>query len=84
MIIVPIENITEGMVLAKDVSSTSAKDYKTLLMKGTVITGDMITLLKNKGIKNVTIKGEETVEADNAPNSPQNSAQNETAEQIKN
>ena len=33
MLIVPIDNVTEGMVLAKDVASTSARDYKTLLMK---------------------------------------------------
>ena len=53
MLIVPIDNVTEGMVLAKDVASTSARDYKTLLMKGTLITADMINLLKSKGIKNV-------------------------------
>ena len=57
MLIVPIDNVTEGMVLAKDVASTSARDYKTLLMKGTLNTADMINLLKSKGIKNVTIKG---------------------------
>ena len=51
MLIVPIDNVTEGMVLAKDVASTSARDYKTLLMKGTLITADMINLLKSKGIK---------------------------------
>lgn len=60
MIIVPIQNVTAGMVLAKDVASTSARDYKTLLMKGTFITEDMINLLKSKGIKNITIRGEET------------------------
>lgn len=57
MLIVPIDNITEGMVVAKDVASTSAKDYKVLLMKGTYITRDMISLLKSKGIKNITVKG---------------------------
>ena len=62
MLIVPIDNVTEGMVLAKDVASTSARDYKTLLMKGTLITADMINLLKSKGIKNVTIKGERTLD----------------------
>ncbi len=56
MLIVPIENVTEGMVLEKDVASSSAKDYKTLLMKGTMITQEMIDLLKSKGIKNITIK----------------------------
>lgn len=84
MIIVPIENITEGMVLAKDVASTSARDYKTLLMKGTVITADMIALLKNKGIKNITIKGEETVESEAVQKKPENLSHKETAEQIKN
>ena len=53
MIIVPIDNVTEGMVLAKDVATTSARYYKTLLMKGTIITKDMISLLKGKGIKSV-------------------------------
>ena len=84
MIIVPIENITEGMVLAKDVASTSARDYKTLLMKGTVITADMIALLKNKGIKNITIKGEETAESEAVQKKPENLSHKETAEQIKN
>lgn len=86
MIIVPIDNVTEGMVLAKDVASTSARDYKTLLMKGTTITSDMITLLKSKGIKNITVKGEDTHEAE--PKSVQQPLENisraEAAELIKN
>lgn len=61
MLIVPIDNVTEGMVVAKDVASTSAKDYKVLLMKGTYITRDMISLLKSKGIKNITVKGGDDV-----------------------
>ncbi len=61
MLIVPIDNVTEGMVVAKDVASTSAKDYKVLLMKGTYMTRDMINLLKSKGIKNITIQGGDEV-----------------------
>lgn len=83
MLIVPIDNLTEGMVLAKDVASTSAKDYKTLLMKGTVITADMISILKSKGIKMVTIIGEDTVEADSVQPA-ENLTRAEQAEQIKN
>lgn len=57
MIIVPVENLQEGMVLARDVSSTSAREFRTLLMKGTELTNEMIDLLKNKGIKSVNILG---------------------------
>ncbi|MGN1340034.1 MAG: HD-GYP domain-containing protein [Oscillospiraceae bacterium] len=84
MIIVPIDNLTEGMVLARDVASTSARDYKTLLMKGTVITADMITLLKSKGIKTVTIKGEEAAGQKPVQLPMEERSHVETAEQIKN
>ena len=59
MIIVPVDNITEGMTLEKDVASTSARDYRILLTAGTVITADMIAMLKKKGIKSIVITGEE-------------------------
>ena len=81
MLIVPVENVTEGMVLEKDVASTSAKDYKTLLMKGTMITREMIDLLKSKGIKNITIKGDK--EEQKIQPEPTLSA-SQTAEEIKN
>ncbi len=58
MIIVPIDNLREGMVLAKDVASTSATDYRTLLMRGTFLTRDMITMLAARGIKSVHIVGD--------------------------
>ncbi|MGN0687561.1 MAG: HD-GYP domain-containing protein [Oscillospiraceae bacterium] len=58
MIIVPIDNLREGMVLAKDVATTSATDYRTLLMRGTFLTADMIEMLGKKGIKSVHIIGE--------------------------
>ena len=83
MIIVPIDNVTEGMVLAKDVATTSARDYKTLLMKGTIITTDMISLLKGKGIKNITIKGERALEHE-MENHSESDLGEETAEVIKN
>ncbi len=57
MIIVPIGNLSEGMILAKDVASTSARDYRTLLMRGTMLTNEMIALLKAKGIKSVAVEG---------------------------
>ncbi len=82
MLIVPIENVTEGMVLEKDVASTSAKDYKTLLMKGTMITSDMIDLLKSKGIKNITIRGGEEPKEEPKPEPVLSAAQ--AAEEIKN
>ena len=57
MIIVPVDNLKEGMVLEKDVASTSAREYKILLTKGTVLTKSAIAVLKDKGIKSVKIVG---------------------------
>lgn len=82
MLIVPLENVTEGMVLEKDVASTSAKDYKTLLMKGTMITREMIDRLKSKGIKNITIKGGDEPKEEKKPEPVLSAAQK--AEEIKN
>ena len=59
MIIVPVENLQTGMALAKDVASTSARDYKILLTAGTIVTQEMIDMLLRKGIKSVMIGGEE-------------------------
>lgn len=81
MLIVPIDNITEGMVVAKDVASTSAKDYKVLLMKGTYITRDMISLLKSKGIKNITVKGGDDV-IEPGPALPDEPFSDEKAEEL--
>ena len=61
MIIVPVDNLIEGMVLAKDVTSTSATDYRTLLMRGTFLTAEMIAMLRKKGIKSVNIIGDDHV-----------------------
>lgn len=67
MIIVPIDNLREGMVLAKDVASTSATDYRTLLMRGTFLTTEMIAMLRARGIKSVNIIGDrEAVMAETA------------------
>lgn len=66
MLIVPVDNLQEGMVLAKDVASTSAREYRTLLMKDTLLTSDMINLLKSKGIKMVNIKSDEEILKDPA------------------
>lgn len=62
MIIVPVENLKSGMTLEKDVASTSATEYRILLTAGTVITAEMISMLKSKGIKSVKISGEEAAE----------------------
>lgn len=59
MIIVPVDKLIEGMVLAKDVTTTSATDYRTLLMKGTFLTEEMILMLRKKGIKSVNIIGDD-------------------------
>ncbi len=59
MIIVPVDNLIEGMVLAKDVTTTSATDYRTLLMRGTFLTSEMIGMLRKKGIKSVNIIGDD-------------------------
>lgn len=65
MLIVPVDNLREGMVLAKDVASSSAREYRTLLMKGAVLSEETIELLRSKGIKMVAIVGEaESVAAD--------------------
>ncbi len=58
MIIVPVDNLREGMVLARDVATTSATDYRTLLIRGTFLTAEMISMLRKKGIKSVTIVGD--------------------------
>lgn len=57
MLIVPTDSLSAGMVLARDVASTSAREYRTLLIKDTVLTDEMIRLLKTKGIKSVSIVG---------------------------
>ena len=58
MIIVPVDNLKEGMVLARDVATTSATDYRTLIIRGTFLTAEMISMLRKKGIKSVTIVGD--------------------------
>lgn len=86
MLIVPVDNLQEGMVLAKDVASTSAREYRTLLMKGTELTNDMINLLKSKGIKMVNITGDVLGSAKTPENSVQPSPQEASPkpEEIKN
>lgn len=88
MLIVPIDNVKEGMILAKDVASTTAKECRTLLRKGMMLNEEMIAQLRTKGIKSVTIIGGNTgmtadidVEAD-VPE-PEAEAE-ETAEEVKN
>ncbi len=57
MIIVPIDNLKAGMMLARDVSSTSAREYRILLKKGTILTGESISMLQTRGIKTVKVVG---------------------------
>ena len=75
MLIVPVENLRAGMVLARDVASTSAREYRTLLIKGTELTQEMIELLTSKGIKTVNIVGAEV--AGKAPARPTEAPANE-------
>ncbi len=67
MIIVPIDSLKEGMVLAKDVTTTSATDYRTLLMRGTFLTAEMIAMLRKKGIKSVNIIGDKQAVISSTP-----------------
>ncbi len=53
---VPIENITDKMVLAKEVCGTSGN---VLLSKGTLLTASMGHRLKNWGVQFVYVDGEE-------------------------
>ncbi len=64
MIIVPIDNLRVGMMLASDVNTTSAREYRTLLRKGTILKGESINLLKSQGIKTVKIVGYDEEEND--------------------
>lgn len=57
MLIVPVNNLREGMQLADNVDTTTATDYKTLLRKGTFLSSGMIDMLKEEGIKTVHIVG---------------------------
>jgi hypothetical protein len=54
---VTVENVTDHMVLAKDVTGTSGS---VLLAKSTVLTTAMGRRLKNWGVLFVSIEGEET------------------------
>ena len=57
MLIVPVSNLREGMQLAKNVDTTTATDYRTLLKKGTFLSSGMIEMLRDEGIKTVHIVG---------------------------
>ena len=57
MLIVPVDKLREGMQLAENVDSTTAREYQTLLNKGTFLSSGMIEMLVEKGIKTVRIVG---------------------------
>lgn len=57
MLIVPVNNLREGMQLADNVDTTTATEYRTLLRKGTFLSSGMIDMLKEEGIKTVHIVG---------------------------
>lgn len=57
MLIVPIENLREGMQLADDVNSTDAVKMDVLIGKGVFLSSGMIDMLREKGIKQVKIVG---------------------------
>ena len=50
MLIVPVDKLREGMQLAENVDSTTAREYRTLLNKGTFLSSGMIEMLAEKGI----------------------------------
>lgn len=55
MIIVNVENLREGMQLADDVCTTTAKEYKVMFKKGNFLSSVMIQQLRDEGIKSVKI-----------------------------
>ncbi|MCM1333833.1 MAG: HD-GYP domain-containing protein [Bacteroides sp.] len=57
MIIVSTDRLKEGMQLYANVDSSTGRDYGTLVPKGTILTAELIALLRAKGIKSVKIVG---------------------------
>ncbi len=55
MIIVNVEKLREGMQLAENVCTTTAKEYKVLIKRGVFLSSQMIAMIKEKGIKSVKI-----------------------------
>lgn len=55
MIIIPVNELREGMQLAENVDTTTATEYRTLIPKGTFLSRSMIEMLKSEGIKSVRI-----------------------------
>lgn len=55
MIIIPVNELREGMQLAENVDTTTATEYRTILQKGMFLSGSMIEMLKAEGIKSVKI-----------------------------
>lgn len=55
MIIIPVNELREGMQLAENVDTTTKTEYRTLFPKGTFLSGSMIEMIKAEGIKSVRI-----------------------------
>lgn len=55
MIIVNVDKLRDGMQLADNVCTTTAKEYKILFKRGIFLSSHMIEMLKEKGIKSVKI-----------------------------
>lgn len=55
LIIVNVDKLRDGMQLADNVCTTTAKEYKVLFKKGIFLSSRMIDMLKEKGIKSVKI-----------------------------
>lgn len=55
MVIIPVNELREGMQLAENVDTTTATEYRTILQKGIFLSGSMIEMLKSEGIKSVKI-----------------------------
>ncbi len=83
MLIVPIDNVTEGMVLAKDVASNVCKGLQDPADEGTLITADMINLLKMQGHQERNHKGERTLDQE-IDKPPEEESLEEATDVIKN
>lgn len=55
LIIVNVDKLRDGMQLADNVCTTTAKEYKILFKRGIFLSSRMIDILKEKGIKSVKI-----------------------------
>lgn len=82
MIIVNVEKLREGMQLADNVSTTTAREYKILFKKGIFLSSHMIDMLKEKGIKSVKIVSDGIDDVDTPDNVRPESEEERRSEHI--